>query len=365
MITAPSLDESENVSGISTVVRQIINSSNLHFVHFVAGKKDTEKRRFGWFLRQFILLFRFYREAKKVDIVHINTALNTLSILRDFFLVSIAKVADKRILLHVHGGNFLAVCEFPSFLLKKIAEKMLAKADVVLVLSRREKEILESKFSGLRKVLFLENSVEVDESISIEKKPNSVIFLGRLEESKGLRELAEAMKILTSDPTLSFTLRVFGAGTLEKDFVSEMKRTLGERFYFGGVVSGEKKIHELAKSDIFVLPSRYGEGLPMAMLEAMAYECIVVVSEMASVGEVVVDGVNGFLIQPHNINLLVEKLKNILKADEEFKQSLRRNARETVKSKFNLNSYIQRLERIYREELKLESKDLAHENTRK
>jgi glycosyltransferase involved in cell wall biosynthesis len=359
LITAPSLDESENVSGISTVVKQIIGGSSFEFVHFVAGKKDTEKRGLSWLLRQFVLPFRFYREAKKVDVVHINTALSLLSILRDFFLVSVAKITKKPVLLHVHGGKFLALSEFQSFWLKKTAEKMLAKADLVLVLSHKEKEIIEGRFSGLKKVLFLENSVEFDEGLSdIQKKQNSIIFLGRLEESKGLHELVEAIKILASDSTLNFTFKTFGAGKLENYFVSEMKKALGQRFYFGGVISGERKACELAESDIFVLPSRYGEGLPMAMLEAMAYGCVVIASEMASVGEVIADGVNGFLVQPQNTDQLVEKLRMVLKSDEEFKQSLREKAKETVKSKFNLKNYIERLEKIYKEDLQLEVEDL-------
>ncbi len=353
LITAPSLDESENISGISTVVKQIIGSSSFEFVHFVAGKKDTEKRSLSWLLRQFALPFRFYREAKRVDAVHINTALNLLSILRDFFLVSVAKTTKKPILLHIHGGKFLALSEFQSFWLRKMAEKMLAKADLVLVLSRREKEIIECRFSGLKKVLFLENSVELDESLSnIQKKQNSIIFLGRLEESKGLHELSEAIKILASDSTLNFTFKTFGTGKLADYFVSEMRKALGQRFYFGGIISGERKARELAESDIFVLPSRYGEGLPMAMLEAMAYGCVVIASEMASVGEVIADGVNGFLIRPQDTDQLVEKLRMVLKSDEEFKQNLRRNAKETVKSRFNLRSYIERLEKIYKEDLK-------------
>jgi N-acetylglucosaminyldiphosphoundecaprenol N-acetyl-beta-D-mannosaminyltransferase len=366
LITAPNLDESKNVSGISTVVKQIINKSSFEYIHFVAGKEDAEKRSLNWLLRQILLPLKFCSAAKKVDLIHLNTSLNLLAILRDFCLISIAKLIKKPVLLHIHGGKFLTTSEFHNACLKKLTKKMLEKADVVLVLSQKEKEMIENKFEAQKlKVLFLENSVEFDEKFSTQKIPNSIIYLGRLEESKGLHELVEAMKILASDSSLSFTFKAFGAGRLQNYFISEMKKALGERFHFGGVISGEQKKKLLAESDIFVLPSRYGEGLPMAMLEAMAYGCIIVASEMASVGEVISDGVNGFLIQPQNTSELVEKLKIALKIDDKFKQKLRQNARETIKSHFNIENYIKRLEKIYQEELiKKHKTELNNENLR-
>ena len=57
---------------------------------------------------------------------------------------------------------------------------------------------------------------------------------------------------------------------------------------------------------IFVLPSRYGEGLPMAMLEAMAAGCVVVAADAGSVTAVVTDGENGYVVEPKNTAQLAE-----------------------------------------------------------
>ncbi len=114
------------------------------------------------------------------------------------------------------------------------------------------------------------------------------------------------------------------------------------------MVSGAEKWKALAKADIFLLPSRHGEGLPMAMLEAMAASVVVVVSKMASIGGVVRDGENGFLIEPRNVSQLIEKLK-ILLFDKVDLETIGKNARKTVAEKFDLDSYTKRLENIYRE----------------
>ncbi len=95
VITAPSLDEHRNVSGISTIVRQIIAHSGHKYAHFKAGRADGEKAGAGWMLKQAALPVRFFARIlkEKADVIHINTALTDLSIWRDAALTRAAKMA--------------------------------------------------------------------------------------------------------------------------------------------------------------------------------------------------------------------------------------------------------------------------------
>jgi glycosyltransferase involved in cell wall biosynthesis len=353
LITAPSLDERENVSGISSVVRLIIKGSRENFHHFQAGRRDGEAARIKWIFNQTSSVPRFMRaiQREKIDVVHINTAFNPLAIARDFLFVQAARIQKKPILLHLHGGRFLAE-DFQSQTLKKMVEKMLRTASVVVVLSELEKRLVLNCWKDLN-VRVLENAVAVDEAEKFErfetkeKTKNTIVFLGRLHESKGLREIVEACRVLKEE-NLQFRFRCFGAGELKDFFIGEMNRILGTNFFYGGVISGAEKWRELARSDIFLLPSKYGEGLPMAMLEAMAAGCVVVVSEMASIGAVIEDGVNGFLVEPRDVPQLIEKLKMLLSGEIDLKM-VRKNARETIAVNYNLPDYIKKLEEIYAE----------------
>lgn len=353
LITAPSLDERENVSGISSVVRLIIKSSRESFYHFQAGRRDGEAVGLGWIIRQTNSIPRFLRaiEREQIDVVHINTALNPLSIVRDFFFIKAARIQRRPTLLHLHGGRFLAE-DFESLWLQKLTEKMLRAASVIVVLSELEKHAITNRWKNLN-VRVLENAVAIDEIEQFKRFENNqgsektIVFLGRLHESKGLREIIEACRRLKNE-NFNFRFKCFGAGELKDFFVSEMTLILGENFFYGGVISGAEKWKQLSQSDIFLLPSKYGEGLPMAMLEAMAASCVVVVSEMASVGAVIKEGVNGFLVEPQNVPQLIEKLK-ILLADKIDWKTLRRNAQDTVAEKYNLPDYIKKLEEIYAE----------------
>ena len=131
-------------------------------------------------------------------------------------------------------------------------------------------------------------------------------------------------------------------------FAAEMHEILGESFHYGGIVNGKVKSQKLAAADIFLLPSLYGEGLPMALLEAMAAGCVVVASEMASVASVIRDGFNGYLVEPGNTGQLIGRLKMILDSRIEWPQ-MQNNAVETVRTDFGIDDYIKGLEAIYSE----------------
>ena len=345
LITAPSLETSQNVSGISSVVGQIIERGSHEYFHFEAGRRDGERKGVGWFLRQISLGLKFRRaiREKKIDVVHINTALAPLSIMRDAFLT---QSATRPVLLHIHGGRFFTQ-KFSSSFLKQFAGHMLRRAKTIVVLSEIEKDFIESHWENLD-LRVLENAVTLDQvqPRNAETDEKTIVFLGRLHEDKGLREIIEACRILKNE-NFNFYFKCFGAGEVKDLFAAEMFEILGEKFFYGGVVSGVEKWRALAASDIFLLPSRY-EGLPVALLEAMAAGCIPVASNIGSIGLVVRDGVNGFLVEPGNVAEIVEKLKLLL-SDKVDRESLRQRARATIEERFNFEDYIKKLEAIYAE----------------
>jgi glycosyltransferase involved in cell wall biosynthesis len=350
LITAPSLDENVNVSGISTLVRQIIEHSAEEFFHLEAGRRDNEKIGANWFLQQVFLVPRFWLKIRreKIDLVHINTALVPLSIIRDAALTFAARLAGRPVLLHPNGGRFLME-EFDSRPLAWLTEKMARAARVVLVLSEHERQVLTNRWKDLD-VRILPNAIAIDEASNAErdiKKEKTIIFLGRFHESKGLHEIIEACRILREE-NFEFRFRCFGAGALKDFFTGEMSRILGDKFYYGGIVSGAEKWKELAGSDIFLLPSRYGEGLPLAILEAMAARCIVVAADVASVRHVIADGENGLMVEPYNTAQVVEKLKFLLSDSADW-EKLQRNARATVEENFAIGEYVKKLENLYAE----------------
>ncbi len=347
LITAPSLDERENVSGISTFVRQIVKYDECEFIHFTAGRRDGQKINIFWFLRQIFLPVIFLRIllGKKIDVVHINTAFSVRSILRDFVLTLTAKFTGLPVILHLHGGRFLTQ-EIGSFFLKKITEEMLFSADKVLVLSRKEKENLLENYPQLNIEVF-PNLIDLAEIPDFEKASNVVqimIFFGRIDENKGLKEIIKTCRILRNDG-FEFRFKVYGTGRQKDFFIGEMKEVLGEKFSYEGIVSGKEKWKVLAEADIFLLPS-YFEGMPLSMLEALAAKCVVIASNVGSIGTVIKDGVNGFLVQPHETEQIVEKIKPLL-LNKTDRKKIQNNARKTILERFSVKEHSANLKEIY------------------
>src|SRR5665213_338688 len=140
LIAAPSLDARRNVSGVSSVVKQIIGAltGSVEFAHLQIGKEQQGSRitrSFSSLLRTGrafgILLFKHY------DVFHSNTALNRNSIIRDVALTAIAALRKKNVVLHLHGGTFIQ--EYPSFFLRCLVMQMFFQADTIVVLSNTER----------------------------------------------------------------------------------------------------------------------------------------------------------------------------------------------------------------------------------
>lgn len=352
VITAPSLDEHKNVSGISTIVRQIIEHGSHNFSHFKAGREDGEAANALWLAKQATLPVGFTAKviSEKADLVHINTALTDLSIWRDLALSKAAKLAGKPIVLALHGGKYL-VNPIENSRVAAAVESMLRSAKIVVVYSELERQAVDERWKGLD-IRVLANAIPVrDEPIAERNnKVPQIIFFGRLHESKGLGEMVKACKQLADDG-IEFKLNCYGDGPMKDEFLADITATIGERFFYGGVLKSSEKYSVLDKSDIFLLPSIYGEGLPMAILEAMAAGCVVVASEMASVASVIKNGVNGYMVEPRNTEQLVARLKDIL-TDRTKWQPIREAAVATVQNDFAIEGYIAKLDAIYTDAIK-------------
>src|SRR5688500_3188585 len=148
LITSPSLNESEHVSGISTMISSIIENGGCEFVHFTAGRKDGEKFNGNWLASQIRLPFAFRRAIAKANpqVIHINTAFEPRAIIRDLIL---AKAAGKRpIVLHVHGGRYVME-DFHNRLLASLARRLLSSASKVVTLGENEAERINAMSPGI------------------------------------------------------------------------------------------------------------------------------------------------------------------------------------------------------------------------
>ena len=343
LITGPSMD---NVSGIAEVVRNIKKFGTKNYIHFITGSKDGEKKNLHWLIKQFRLYKDFYTALNynDIDIIHLNTALNPLALLRDLPLAIISKIKNKKLLIHVHGGQFINYP--PNIVFNKIIKLIFHYSDHIIVLSKIEKTKLADEYST-GSVTILENCVDCCHSKNFIEKQSSAqynaIYLGRIEKDKGIFETIDALEMLKKKGiNIKFTL--CGTGSIEKTVITRLKDILGQSFVYQGVVTGNNKWNIIRQSDFFLLPS-YFEGLPMALLECMSVGVIPIVTDVGSIPIVVENGSNGYLVPKYDSHAIADKLEIII-SNLNLKREMSANAYKTTR-KFCCERYLIQLENIY------------------
>lgn len=167
--------------------------------------------------------------------------------------------------------------------------------------------------------------------------------IGRLAPQKGLQYLLRAApEVLRENPNTLFVL--VGDGP-ERNALETEATHLGIRssVCFLGV---REDIPELLSSmDVVVMPSLF-EGLPMALLEAMASGRAVVASRVGGIPNAIQERVNGVMLSPGDVSGLTAALCDLLK-NRELRLALGQKARETVGSRFSAASMAKRYLEVY------------------
>lgn len=350
VITAPSLDTGDNVSGISAVTRFIIGANrSRRYLHFELGRKDAQRRDLGWLIallrsyRDWLLLMRDGRDLT----IHFNLALSLASILRDVPLVLLARLFRRRMIVHLHGGEYLLARTMPWWLRLPLRWALSGRAPKV-VLSPAEETALRKQL-GLEPIHVLANCVEIPPADGLRRppppdRPLTLLFLGRISRQKGLDCVLAALRALR-ESGVRFRFVMAGRGADEGRYVPGFRELLGDDFRFAGVVAGRDKNELLESSDLFVLPSLF-EGLPMALLEAMSFGVVPVTTRVGSLGSVIEEGVNGLFVdgtRPEELAAAIARLSS----DRELLARLGANARRYVIDNCDPAGYIARLNRIY------------------
>jgi len=158
------------------------------------------------------------------------------------------------------------------------------------------------------------------------KKDRKVITVSRLARAKGISYLVRAMTYVKDG-----TLIVIGDGP-EKTELESLSENLGlsGRVSFTGWINNRSRLSQhLKRATVFVLPS-LSEGTPRVIMEAMYWGLPIVATNVGGIPEIVVDGVNGFLVPPRNEKALAQAIEKAL-SDTDFQRKASVENREVAK----------------------------------
>jgi glycosyltransferase involved in cell wall biosynthesis len=343
------LGPAQGAGGMATCIRLQMESSirKQAELFLFDNSKRTRHDRPLWrgIASQLGLLIRFvtFLITKRPDIVHIHTCSGP-TFYRNSLDFVLAKLVSAKVIWHIHGAQFDAFLSGLKGASRWWCNSMLARADTVIVLGRSWEYVVRA-FCPNARTTIIENGIVIPPLPTRESYAQSnVLFLGDLSKRKGVDDLIAASLAARTD----HQLRIIGPDVenrLEGFRQSLATETNNDRVHFLGTLESAQVTAELADADVFVLPS-YAEGLPMAMLEAMAAGLPIIVTDVGAIPEVITDGQNGFIVDPGDVESLRDKLETLI-VDQDLRLEIGGRGRETVRNRFGYDRVAGQLTDLY------------------
>lgn len=276
------------------------------------------------------------------DVAHINLSSNG-SCYRKIILSWGVRLARRPYLVHLHGSEFREFYARSSPIIQKLTQGMMKNASRVLVLGRTWRSFVTEEIGCSSDVaVILPNAVpgppELPDRTTIS---GNILFTGRIGKRKGIPELLEAVRDLPEAANWSLAL----AGDVTDDEVQSMLERAPARVTPLGWLSQAELRDVLGSSSIFVLPS-HAEGLPLSLLDAMAWGLAPIVTEAGSIGDVVVDREDSLLIKAGSISSIRAALIELI-ANPALAARLGSAARLKWESTYSIGPYRERLDDVY------------------
>jgi len=299
----------------------------------------------------------FLETLKANDLIHVHGH----PYLSSFLAAKIAKRYSKPLVLTQHNtfieyNNLWDTVEKLNDL--AIGKQVLKEADKIIVVSNATKNYVLSLGADPKKIRVLHNGVDLNRfkplsgvksemrrKLGIAQDASVVLTVRRLVYKNGIDTLVESAEIaVKKNPKLVFV--VVGKGP---DF-EEVKEKIAQvgmqgNFRLTGFVSDEELPLYYNAADLFALPSKSGEGLPLVALEAMACGLPVIATNVGGTSEVMSDDY-GKLVPPNSPGALAEA---ILEFSREDLVVLKKDLRAMMEQRYSWDKNVEKLDEIYEE----------------
>lgn len=279
------------------------------------------------------------------DIVHVNshlflTSLQAVKAARSLGIPSVVTVhgfmAERGMLLNILQRTYIRL----------VAKSIFENSSTVICLTDKDAASVAKIAGSYDKISIVPNGVDVELfNSSSEKDSDLITWVGRFVPEKGLVYLVEAMQeIVTHRQNTKLVL--VGDGSLKFELMKLTdKLGLSKNVTFFGSAGRTEVAHLLSKSSIFAFPS-LREGMPFALLEALASGNAVVASNIDGINVIIEDDWNGVLIPPRNSVELAHSILRLLN-DDGLRRKLSENARVAVRERYSWDRVLDQLDNVY------------------
>jgi glycosyltransferase involved in cell wall biosynthesis len=351
------------MSGIGTYYETLLGSTlprrvELQFIDTSSRRRpgaETGKWSFLNLGSAFADCVRFTKAVVvyKPEICHIATATG-LSFLKHSVCTAVARLFGSKVLLHPHC-SFHFLYEQQGKAWQWFVRKVVGLCHGVVVLSNEWKGLQEAVPNC--QIYYLPNAINLLDYVDIgrerietkeDKSCLHVLYLGHLGKAKGSFDLICAAKtVLGQEHGVVFDL------VGQEQVIGDMKQLhtevadsgLEQYIHIRPAVTGTEKIKLFRSADIFVYPS-YHEGMPMAVLEAMACGLPIIATQIGGLPDLVCAGVNGLLVPAGQPGQLANAIHQLI-VNPQFRSSMQKNSFRRAQENFDIEKLVFRLLEIY------------------
>ena len=293
---------------------------------------------------------------RRADVIHVHTASRN-SFYRKSLFVWLGWLLRKQVVLHIHGGGFGEFVADGSPWRRSYVRSVMSHVHRVICLTRSIADRL--RYQGVREECdVVPNWVPVVSSYPrrYAEQPECILFAGWIENSKGVFDLIEAFsRVAFADGPLK--LRLAGKGRLADCRRLAEQRGIGGQVELLGWLSRGDMDAAYRDAQIFCLPSHV-EGLPMAMLEAMAHGLPIVATTVGGIPDVVSDHAEALLVPPRDVDRLEAALRQVL-SSASLREKIGKASRARAESAFSEFAICRHVASIYQDLLGCDKQSTA------
>lgn len=286
------------------------------------------------------------------DVVHLNPSIGHKALIRDGILLLIAKTLGKRVVVFAHGwdpGCYELLTGSWSIPFRWV----FGRADAFIVLANEFKSKLMRL--GYKKPIHIESAPLEDELLRYAEQHDSnvsrapgkftILFLARVEKEKGIYEALKTFRLVKLEHPMA-SLVIAGDGAELAAAVRHSEETGLADVTFVGQVDGDKKYQAFRDAEAYLFPS-HTEGLPLSVLEAMAFGLPIVATAVGGLCDFFKDGTMGFMTASPDPEAMAGAIGRLI-ADPELGQNIGAFNRNYASTHFRGPQIATDIERIYR-----------------
>ncbi len=314
------------------------------------GKLDFHNIFFS--LKNFVSLINILLK-KKPDLVYIPVSQN-IAFARDGLFILLSHYFSKsKIIIHLHGGNFLNYYLKTNKTMKFIINRSLKIVDGAIVLGNSLTYIFKK---WVKNIIIIPNGIDFYLDLSKKRKKTFINlgYMGNITEERGILSLIYSLKTVY-ESFKNFKLIIAGEWMSQNRFRIEVEEIIKkldlENFIeFVGYMGGEDKKEFFLNTDIFICPS-INEGQPLVILEAMAARCPIIANkDIGAISETIIDGKTGILVNKTKIKELSSAILKLIKS-ESIRSEMGKNSYKRFLECYTLDKNIEKLISVFNDML--------------